>query len=484
MNTGKQQVGLVGLAVMGENLALNIQDKGFSIAVYNRSTDKVDAFMQRAAREGATRVVGARSPEEFVAALERPRRIIMMVKAGQPVDDTIAKLAPLLEAGDLLVDGGNEHFTVTERRAAALKDRGISYLGMGVSGGEDGARNGPSLMPGGPREAYEHLAPILKKIAAQVEGPGITDGGPCVTYIGPGGAGHYVKMVHNGIEYGDMQLIAEAYDLLKHLGGLSNAELGEVFTSWNQTELQSFLIEITARIFRTADPLGSGELLDQVLDASGMKGTGRWTVLDAVELGVPIPVIASSVDARVLSSQKDSRKRTSKVLRGPSPDQARALDGAAKQRLIDDVRGALYCAKACSYAQGMKLLSVASQTRGWNLPFGEIAAIWRGGCIIRAQFLGRIKAAFDRDARLDNLLLDPGFVDELGQRQDAWRRVIGQAAQAGISTLAMSAALSYYDTIRRENLPANLIQAQRDLFGAHTYERKDRPGTFHSEWAR
>jgi 6-phosphogluconate dehydrogenase len=481
MDTAKQAVGLVGLAVMGENLALNIADKGFSIAVYNRSTDKVDSFLQRAAREGTKNVVGTRSPEEFVASLERPRRIIMMVKAGQPVDDTIAKLAPLLEPGDLLVDGGNEHFSVTERRAAALKDRGISYLGMGVSGGEEGARNGPSIMPGGPREAYEHLSPVLKKIAAQIEG---ADGGPCVTYIGPGGSGHYVKMVHNGIEYGDMQLIAEAYDLLKHLGGLSNAELAEVFSAWNQTELQSFLIEITARIFRTPDPESSGELVDKVLDASGMKGTGKWTVLDAVELGVPIPVIASSVDARVLSSQKESRRRNSAILRGPAPTETLAVDAETKRRLIDDVRQALYCAKACSYAQGMKLLSTASQVRGWNLPFGEIAAIWRGGCIIRAQFLGRIKAAFDRDARLDNLLLDPSFVEELAQRQEAWRRLLGSAAKAGISTLAMSAALSYYDSIRRENLPANLIQAQRDLFGAHTYERKDRPGTFHSEWAR
>ena len=478
MNTGKQEVGLVGLAVMGENLALNIAEKGFSIAVYNRSTDKVDSFLKRAEREGIHNVAGTYSPEEFVASLERPRRIIMMVKAGQPVDDTIAKLRPLLEPGDLLVDGGNEHFTVTERRAASIKDAGIHYLGIGVSGGEDGARNGPSMMPGGPREAYERLEPVVRKIAAQIDGP---DGGPCVTYIGPGGSGHYVKMVHNGIEYGDMQLIAEAYDLLRNVGGLSNAELAEVFAQWNQTELQSFLIEISERIFRTADPQGEGELLDKVLDASGMKGTGKWTVMDAVDLGVPVPVIACSVDARVISSQKAARVAASKVLRGPSPHR---MDTTAKAHLIDDVRKALYCAKACSYAQGMNLLSVASRTRGWNLPFGQIASIWRGGCIIRAQFLGRIKAAFDRDANLPNLLLDPSFVEELGARQESWRRVVGLAAQAGVSALAMSSALSYYDMIRRERLPANLIQSQRDLFGAHTYERTDMPGSFHSEWAK
>ena len=481
-NTDKQLVGLVGLAVMGENLALNIADKGFSIAVYNRSTDKVDSFLKRAEREvpGKGRVVGTRTPEEFVAALAKPRRIIMMVKAGQPVDDTIAKLKPLLEAGDLLVDGGNEHFTITERRAKDVAAAGIHYLGMGVSGGEEGARNGPSMMPGGPREAYEHLAPVLKKISAQVEG---ADGGPCVTYIGPGGAGHYVKMVHNGIEYGDMQLIAEAYDILRSVGGLTNAELADVFTEWNKTELQSFLIEISARIFRTKDPEagGDGELLDKVLDASGMKGTGKWTVQDAVELGVPIPVIASSVDARVISSNKKSRVAASKILPGPAPH---AMDPAAKAHLVDDVRKALYCAKACSYAQGMQLLSVASRTRNWNLPFGEIASIWRGGCIIRAQFLGRIKAAFDRDPNIDNLLLDPSFVEELEARQEAWRRVAGLAAQSGVPALAMSGALSYYDSIRRERLPANLIQSQRDLFGAHTYERTDKAGSFHSEWAK
>jgi 6-phosphogluconate dehydrogenase len=478
MSETQYDVGLVGLAVMGENLALNMLEKGFSVAVHNRTSDRIDAFLQRASREGFVRTKGARTAEDLVCSLRRPRRILLMVKAGQPVDDTIDRLRPLLEPGDMIVDGGNEHFTHTERRARALESSGIHYLGMGVSGGEEGARNGPSLMPGGPRAAYESLAPVLTRIAAQVEGQ---DGGPCVTYIGPGGAGHYVKMVHNGIEYGDMQLIAESYDVLRRVGGLSNAELAEVFSTWNLGELQSFLIEITARIFRTPDPEGPGELLDKVLDASGMKGTGKWTVQDALELGVPIPVIASAVDARILSSQKADRVAQSTILQGP---QTAPLDPAQRQQLVDDVRAALYASKACSYAQGLQLLSVASQTRGWNLPLGDIAAIWRGGCIIRAQFLSRIKAAFDRDSQLRNLLCDPSFAQELAQRQEPWRRVIGLAAAHGVPTLAMSGALSYYDTIRQSRLPANLIQSQRDLFGAHTYQRTDKPGTFHSEWAK
>jgi 6-phosphogluconate dehydrogenase len=339
-------------------------------------------------------------------------------------------------------------------------------------------------MPGGPRPAYDLIAPVLVKIAAQVDGPGIVDPGPCVTYIGPGGSGHYVKMVHNGIEYGDMQLIAETYDLLKNLGGLSNSELAEVFTAWNQTELQSFLIEISARIFRTPDPedpSGTTQLLDQVVDASGMKGTGKWTVQDAVELAVPVPVIASSVDGRVISAAKAARVAASQVLVGPQPH---PLAPAAKAQLIEDVRQALYCAKACSYAQGLALLTTASNVRGWDLPIGKIAKIWRGGCIIRAQFLMRISAAFDRDHSLPNLLLDPSFVSEIADRQAAWRRVVALAAQAGIPTLAIGGSLSYYDMIRRARLPHNLIQAQRDLFGAHTYQRLDRPGTFHSEWAK
>jgi 6-phosphogluconate dehydrogenase len=480
MTENKQHVGLVGLAVMGENLSLNIAEKGFSIAVYNRTTDKVDAFLQRAAAEGIGAVVGTRTPEELVASLDRPRRIIMMVKAGKPVDETIARLTPLLEPGDMLVDGGNEHFTNTERRAAELAAKGLRYVGMGVSGGEEGARHGPSLMPGGQREAYDHLAGMLRKIAAQVEGP---DGGPCVTYIGPGGAGHYVKMVHNGIEYGDMQLIAEAYDLLRSIGGLSNAELADVFASWNEGELQSFLIEITARIFRTKDPETGGDLIDAVLDAAAQKGTGKWTVQDAAELGAPVATLALSVEARIISSDKAGRVAASKVLRGPAGSTPGQMAGKDKAHLVEDVRQALYCAKACSYAQGMRLLQLASEARKWDLPLGEIAAIWRGGCIIRAQFLGRIKAAYDRDPALRNLLLDPSFVEEIGVRQAAWRRVVALGAQAGVPLASMGAALAYYDMIRRARLPANLIQAQRDLFGAHTYERVDRPGTFHSEWS-
>jgi 6-phosphogluconate dehydrogenase len=471
-------VGLVGLAVMGENLALNMLEKGFSVAVHNRTSDRIDAFLQRAQREGFPQTYGARTAEELVASLLRPRKILLMVKAGQPVDDTIARLRPLLQPGDMIIDGGNEHFTNTERRARELAPHGLHYLGMGVSGGEEGARHGPSLMPGGPREAFDELSAVVRRIAAQVDG---ADGGPCVTYIGPGGSGHYVKMVHNGIEYGDMQLIAEAYDVLRRVGGLSNAELAEVFEAWNGSELQSFLIEITARIFRTADPDGDGELIDKVLDSSGMKGTGKWTVQDAIELGVPIPVIASAVDARVLSSQKTARVAASAMLQGPSPS---PLPAEARRQLVDDVRAALYASKACSYAQGLRLLQVASQTRGWNLPLGEIAAIWRGGCIIRAQFLSRIKAAFDRDPQLPNLLLDPGFAEELKVRQAAWRRVIGLGAAHGVPTLAMGGALSYFDTIRQSRLPASLIQCQRDLFGAHTYERLDKPGTFHSEWSK
>ncbi len=478
MTESLYEVGLVGLAVMGENLALNMLEKGFSVAVHNRTPDRIEAFLAKARAEGFSRTLGATTPEALVAALRRPRRIVMMVKAGQPVDDTIAKLRPLLEPGDMLIDGGNEHFTNTERRFRELSQTGIHYLGMGVSGGEEGARHGPSLMPGGPREAFDKLADVVRRIAAQVDG---AEGGPCVTYIGPGGSGHYVKMVHNGIEYGDMQLIAESYDVLRRVGGLSNAELADVFSAWNQSELQSFLIEITSRIFRTPDLDGAGELIDKVLDTSGMKGTGKWTVLDAVELGVPIPVIASAVDARVLSSQKAARVAASHVLSGPS---ARALSPSERTQLVDDVRAALYASKACSYAQGLRLLQVASQTRNWNLPLGEIAAIWRGGCIIRAQFLSRIKAAFDRDPQLPNLLVDPSFASELAARQTSWRRVVGLAAEHGVPTLAMSGALSYYDTIRQARLPASLIQCQRDLFGAHTYERTDRPGTFHSEWAK
>jgi 6-phosphogluconate dehydrogenase len=468
---GDMAIGMVGLGVMGRNLVLNIEEKGFSASAYDAWPEPVDKFI---AQTAGKKIEGFKSIQEFAQSLRRPRRIIMLVKAGEVVDKTIAGLLPYLEPGDLLVDGGNEYFMNTERRTKELEPKGIRYFGMGVSGGEKGARNGPSMMPGGDKAAYEELAPILTKIAAQHAD------GPCVTYIGPGGSGHYVKMVHNGIEYGDMQLIAEAYDALKTLGGLTNEELADVFAEWNQGELKSFLIEITSHIFRKKDPETSGYLVDHILDATGMKGTGKWTVQDAAELNAPATTIATSVEARVLSAAKTERVAASKLLPGPNPAQARV--GVDKKRLIADVRAALYAAKTCSYAQGLNLLRIASQTRNWHLNLGELARIWQDGCIIRAVFLGRIKAAFDRDANLPNLLLDPSFCDELAGRQDGWRRVVAEAATVGLPLLSTAASLGYYDMVRRERLPANLTQAQRDLFGAHTYKRLDKDGDFHTEW--
>jgi 6-phosphogluconate dehydrogenase len=401
----------------------------------------------------------------------------MLVKAGEVVDKTIAALRPLLEPGDLLVDGGNEYFQNTERRTKELAQAGIRYFGMGVSGGETGARHGPSLMPGGDRAGYDELSPVLLKIAAPHAD------GPCVTYVGPGGSGHYVKMVHNGIEYGDMQLIAEAYDVLKTLGGLGNEELADVFDAWNQAELSSYLVEITAKILRVKDALdesGGGFLVDAILDATAQKGTGKWTVQEAAELGAAVPTISTSVDARVISYAKRDRVHASDLLLGPQP---KAIDGVDKQALVADVRAALYAAKACSYAQGFHLLRLASEAHGWGLNAGELARIWQNGCIIRAQFLGRIKAAYDRDAELPNLLLDPAFREELGQRQDGLRRTVSAAVSAGLPLLGISASLGYYDMIRRARLPANLTQAQRDFFGAHTYRRVDREGDFHTDWS-
>jgi 6-phosphogluconate dehydrogenase len=464
-----QNVGLVGLAVMGENLALNIEEKGFSIAVFNRSTDKVGAFV---GKNPGKKIVGCCSPAELAAALERPRKIVMMVKAGKPVDDTIASLLPHLEPGDLLIDGGNEHFTNTERRSRELEAAGFRFVGMGVSGGEEGARHGPSLMPGGPRSAYDELAPILTKIAAQV------DDGPCVDWMGPGGAGHYVKMVHNGIEYGDMQLIAEAYDVLRTLGGFENQALADLFAEWNRGELESFLIEITSKIFGKRDELGDGFLVDQILDKTGMKGTGKWTVQQAAELGAPIPTIASSVEARMLSALKAERVAASKLLEGRTI----ATGTVEPAALAEDVRHALYAAKIQSYAQGMNLLRAASAEHGWGLRLGAIARIWKGGCIIRARFLDRIKRAYDRDAELPSLLLDPEFSRELAERQPAWRRVVSLGVRAGVPLPTFSGSLAYFDGYRRARLPANLLQAQRDFFGAHTYERVDRAGSFHTEW--
>lgn len=466
----QQQFGLIGLAVMGENLALNVERNGFPIAVYNRTRAKTDAFM--AERAQGRQVVAAYTPEELVASLARPRRILIMVKAGAPVDAVIQQLKPMLEPGDVLIDGGNSLYGDTVRRTEELEAVGLRFIGMGVSGGEEGALNGPSLMPGGTEAAYKDLSPILTKMAAQV------DDGPCVTYIGPGGAGHYVKMVHNGIEYGDMQLIAEAYDLLKNVLGLSHTELHEVFSEWNTTdELNSFLVEITAEIFTYVDPGTQQPLVELILDKAGQKGTGRWTVMSALELGVPIPTITAAVNARITSSFKDERVKAAEILTGPT-----ATFSGDKQAFIGKVRDALYCSKICSYAQGMALMSAASKEFNFNLNLSEISRIWKGGCIIRASFLDKIKAAFADDPALANLLLAPEFRQTILDRQQAWREVMATAAQLGIPVPAFSASLDYFDSYRRDRLPQNLTQAQRDFFGAHTYQRIDKEGTFHTEW--
>jgi len=465
-----QSFGVIGLAVMGENIALNVERNGFPIAVYNRSREKTDAFM--AHRAPGRNVRAAFSLEQFVASLERPRKILVMVQAGKPVDAVIQQLKPLLQEGDIIIDGGNSWFEDTDRRTQELEPIGLRYIGMGVSGGEEGALNGPSLMPGGTRSSYEYLSPIFNKIAAQV------DDGPCVTYIGPGGSGHYVKMVHNGIEYGDMQLIAEAYDLLKNVAGLNAAQLHEVFAQWNTTdELNSFLIEITANIFPYVDPDTNIPLVDLIVDAAGQKGTGRWTVQTALELGVAIPTITAAVNARILSFIRDERIAASKIITGPN-----AKYGGDIAAFVNMVRDALYCSKICSYAQGMALLSTASKTYNWELNLGEMARIWKGGCIIRAGFLNKIKKAFDENPALPNLLLAPEFKQTILDRQAAWREVIVTAAKLGIPVPAFSASLDYFDSYRRDRLPQNLTQAQRDYFGAHTYKRTDKEGSFHTEW--
>jgi 6-phosphogluconate dehydrogenase len=465
--------GVIGLAVMGENLALNVESRGFPIAVYNRTAAKTQEFM-------ATRAVGkdvkaAYSLEEFVELLERPRKILVMVKAGSPVDAVIEQLKPLLEEGDLIIDGGNSLYEDTERRTKDLESTTrLGFVGMGVSGGEEGALHGPSLMPGGTEFAYRELEPILTRIAAQV------DDGPCVTYIGPGGAGHYVKMVHNGIEYGDMQLIAEAYDVLKNGLGLSNPQIQATFAEWNTTdELNSYLIEITADIFRAIDPETGTHLVDLILDSAGQKGTGRWTVLSSLELGVSIPTIYAAVNARVMSAYKEERVAASQAL--PGPTGTYAGDTAA---FINKVRDALYCSKMCSYAQGMALIAKASAEFNYHISLPESARIWKGGCIIRARFLDKIKQAFAENPGLPNLLLAPEFKQSILDRQAAWREVLVLANQLGIPVPAFSSSLDYFDSYRRANLPQNLTQAQRDYFGAHTYERTDRPRGefFHTEW--
>lgn len=465
----KQQFGVIGLAVMGKNLAMNIESRGYSVAVYNRSREKTDEMMKEV--EGR-KFVPTYTIEEFVNSLEKPRKIMLMVKAGGPTDATIEQLKPHLEKGDILIDGGNTFFVDTQRRNKELSELGIHFIGTGVSGGEEGALKGPSIMPGGQKEAYELVAPIFKDISAKVNGE------PCTTYIGPDGAGHYVKMVHNGIEYGDMQLISESYFLLKHVLGLSAEELHEVFAEWNKGELDSYLIEITADIFRKKDEETGKPMVDVILDTAGQKGTGKWTSQSALDLGVPLPIITESVFARFISAMKQERVEASKVLNGP---EAKPFSGD-REAFIESVRKALYMSKICSYAQGFAQMRAASEEYNWDLQYGDIAMIFRGGCIIRAQFLQKIKDAYERDAGLKNLLLDPYFKEIVESYQYALRDIIGVAVQNGIPVPCFSAALSYYDSYRTETLPANLLQAQRDYFGAHTYQRVDKEGTFHTEW--
>jgi 6-phosphogluconate dehydrogenase len=470
-----QAFGVIGLDVMGRNIALNIERNGFPIAVFNRTTEKSVDFVNGVAK--GKNVKYGKTLAEFAGLLERPRRILVMVKAGAPVDAVIDGLKPSLQAGDIIIDGGNSLFTDTERREAALRPTGIRFFGMGVSGGEEGALWGPSLMPGGDPEAYEHLRPILEKIAAKTP-----DDGPCVCYVGARGAGHFVKMVHNGIEYGDMELIAEAYDLLKNIGGLNNKQLKEVFTEWNGGELKSFLIEITAKVIDFPDPKAPGTpLVEQILDVVGMKGTGTWTIEAALNMTVPVPTMAAAVDAREISGLKDQRVAASKILGGPKPGK---FTGDLKQ-FIDDVRKALYCSKICSYAQGMALIGAANKAYQYGVRLDEMARIWKAGCIIRAVFLDDIKKALKEEPTLPNLLLAARFRDAMAPRQDAWRRIVQLGAQTGVGTPAFSASLAYYDSYRRQRLPGNLIQAQRDFFGAHTYARSDNPGVMiHTEWSQ
>ena len=466
----KQQIGVVGMAVMGKNLALNIESRGYSVALYNRTESKTEAVINEHPEKNfkATYTI-----EEFVQSLEKPRRIIMMVQAGKGTDATIQALLPHLDKGDILVDGGNTFFKDTMRRNEELANSGINFIGTGVSGGEEGALKGPSIMPGGQKEAYDLIAPVLEQISAKAE-----DGAPCVTYIGPNGAGHYVKMVHNGIEYGDMQLIAESYDLLKNVLGLSNEELAETFATWNKGELDSFLMEITADILTRKDDLGTGKpIVDVILDAAGNKGTGKWTSQSALDLGVPLPLITESVFARFISTYKEERVNASQKF----PKTTFEFTGD-KAEFVEKIRQALYFSKIMSYAQGFAQLRQASKEYNWQLPFGEIAKIWRAGCIIRAQFLQKITDAYEKNDDLENLLLDDYFFDITVKYQQAVRDVVALAVQAGVPVPTFSSAIAYFDSYRAEKLPANIIQAQRDYFGAHTYQRTDREGIFHYNW--
>jgi 6-phosphogluconate dehydrogenase len=468
----KADIGIIGLAVMGENLILNMESKGFTVAVYNRTVSKVDDFINGRAK--GKNIIGTHSVKEFVDQLKRPRRAMLMIKAGQPVDDFIEKLLPHLEEGDIIIDGGNANFHDTIRRYQYLLDKGIRFIGTGVSGGEEGALHGPSIMPGGHPEAWPHVKSIFQSIAAKVE-----DGTPCCDWIGTDGAGHYVKMVHNGIEYGDMQMISEAYFLMKHILGMTPSEMHKVFAEWDEGELDSYLIEITADILAEVDEETGEPLVEMILDTAGQKGTGKWTSQSALDMGTPAPTIAEAVFARFLSALKAERVEASKILEGPTP----SFDGDRKA-FIEDIRQALYASKICSYAQGFQLLRMAADEYDWDLDYGRIALIWREGCIIRAQFLGRIHEAFKEDPNLANLLLASYFKQAIDRSQDSWRQVVATAVKNGLPTPAFSSALAYYDGYRNARLPANLLQAQRDYFGAHMYERVDKPRGefFHTNW--
>jgi len=470
--TQQADIGLIGLAVMGQNLVLNMDDHGYTVAVFNRTTSKVDRFLENEAR--GTNVIGAHTPEEFIAALNRPRIVMIMVKAGCPVDATIKNLLPLLEKGDIIIDGGNSHYPDSTRRTKELAEKGILFVGAGVSGGEEGARHGPSIMPGGAAEAWPHIKPILQAVAAKV-----ADGSPCCDWLGEEGAGHFVKMVHNGIEYGDMQLICEAYDLMSNALGMSADEMSQVFVEWNEGKLDSYLIEITKDILAFKDEEGQ-PLVDKILDTAGQKGTGKWTAISALDSGTPLTLIGEAVFARALSALKEERVAAAAKGLGTPIGQ---FEGD-KQAFIDDIREALYASKIISYTQGYMHFRAASQEFGWHLAYGNIALMWREGCIIRAAFLDKIKAAYEQNPELSNLLLDPYFKEQVLNAQAAWRRVVAKAVELGIPVPAMSSALAFFDGYRRARLPANLLQAQRDYFGAHTYERVDQPRGefFHTNW--